>query len=95
MGWKWNASKRVVAAEFRAARWLARNPEWMLAPSAVAAGACTLGPTTTGYVLGGAAGATGFGTGVTRTRSTRWPRRSCGPGSVGGSGPTPVGAGET
>ncbi|SEQ68981.1 FtsK/SpoIIIE domain-containing protein [Lentzea albida] len=60
MGWKWNASKRVVAAEFRAARWLARNPEWMLAPSAVAAGACTLGPTTTGYVLGGAAGATGL-----------------------------------
>ncbi len=60
MGWKWNASKRVLAAEFRAARWLARNPEWMLAPSVVAAGACTLGPTTTGYVLGGAAGATGL-----------------------------------
>ena len=39
MGWKWNASKRVLAAEFRAARWLARNPGWMLAPSVVAAGA--------------------------------------------------------
>ncbi|GGU47194.1 FtsK/SpoIIIE domain-containing protein [Lentzea flava] len=55
-----STSKRTKGAEFRAAIWLARNPEWLLGTSAITASACTLGPTTTGYVLGGATAATGI-----------------------------------